>query len=72
MTDRYLEPHQARTRPQTDFENALGDAIEEAYAAGVHDLEGLVAHLAATGPAPEDGGPWTTEGFTALMAELGQ
>jgi hypothetical protein len=72
MTDRHLEPHQARTRPQTDFENALGDSIEEAYAAGIHDLEGVVGHLVAHGPPPEGGGSWTVDGFTALMAELGR
>ena len=28
--DRYLEPHQARQRPATLFEDLLGDAIERA------------------------------------------
>ena len=72
MPDRYLEPHQTRTAPPTPFENRLGDAIEAAYAAGIHDLEGLVAHLATDGPARPDGAPWTSEGFRSLMAELGR
>lgn len=69
--DRYLEPHQARTRPPTEFENALGDAIEAAYAAGIHDLDGLVDYLRASGPDPRDGGSWTVPRFTELMKELG-
>jgi len=31
MTDRNLEPHQARTRTPTTYEDLLGDAIERAY-----------------------------------------
>lgn len=69
--ERYLEPHQARTRPPTAFENALGDTIEAAYAAGIHDLDGLVARLTEAGPPPESGGMWTVEGFLDLMKELG-
>lgn len=72
MTDRFLEPHQAKATPPSDFENRLGDTIEAAYAAGIHDLDGVVAHLATQGPANPTGGPWTSENFTALMAELGR
>ena len=70
-TERYLEPHQARQRPPTPFEDLLGDAIERAYAQGIHDLPGLVGYLNATGPNFENGQPWTEEGFTTLMAKLG-
>jgi hypothetical protein len=72
MADRYLEPHQSRTGPPTEFEDRLGDAIEAAYAAGIHDLDGLVVHLDRSGPAAPGGGAWTIDGFTALMAELGR
>lgn len=71
-TDRYLVPNQSETGPRTAFEDALGDAIETAYAAGTHDLDGLVAHLNRAGPAHPDGRPWTAETFTILMAELGR
>lgn len=68
----YLEPNQTRSAPPTEFENRLGDAIEAAYAAGVHDLDGLVARLAADGPQHPDGNPWTATSFTELIAELGR
>lgn len=67
----YLEPHQSKLDEPTDFHHALGDTIEAAYADGVHDLDGLVARLNDSGPA-FDGGVWTAENFTALMAELGR
>ncbi len=72
MSEPYLEPHQSRTDPPTAFEDGLGDAIEAAYAAGIHDLEGVVAHLNRGGLAAPDGSAWTSDGFTALMAELGR
>jgi len=72
MTNRFLEPHQAQAAPPTDFENRLGDAIEAAYGAGIHDLDGLVTHMDEHGPLNPAGGSWTIENFTALMAELGR
>ena len=47
MTKRepYLNPHQARDREPDAYQNLLGDAIERCYAAGVHDLAGLVEQL---------------------------
>jgi hypothetical protein len=71
-TDRYLDPHQARERPPTAYESLLGDAIERAFGAGIHDLEGLVASLNRSGPNAPNGQPWTAESFQALMAQLGQ
>lgn len=69
--DRYLEPHQARWRPATPYEDLLGDALERAFAAGVHDLPGLVAQLNHSGLASPDGAPWTEENYRAAMARLG-
>ena len=69
--DRYLQPHQARQRPPTNFEDLLGDAIERAFAQGIHDLPGLVSYLNQTGPAAENGQPWTESSYCALMARLG-
>ena len=48
-----------------------GDAIERSFAAGVHDLPGLVAHLnEARLPAP-NGQAWTAELFQKEMKRLG-
>lgn len=70
-TDRYLEPHQARKRAPTTFEDLLGDAIERAFGDGVHTLPELVACLNRTGPSGENGEAWTEQGFQALMVRLG-
>jgi len=70
--DRYLNPHQARQRPSTPHEDLLGDSIERAFAAGIHDLEGLVAYLNQAGPRGPDGAVWTADTFQAEMARLGQ
>ena len=71
QTDRYLEPHQARTRVPTTFEDLLGDAIERAFADGAHTLPELVACLNRTGLSSENGEAWTEQSFQALMARLG-
>jgi hypothetical protein len=70
-TDHYLEPHQARTRAQTPYEELLGDAIERAFGAGIDTLPALVSHLNETGPSAENGQPWTEASFQAVMARLG-
>lgn len=70
--DRYLEPHQARKRAPTTFEDLLGDAIERAFADGAHSLSELVACLNRTGPSSENGEAWTEQSFQALMARLGK
>ncbi len=71
MQDRYLEPHQARQRPATTYEDLLGDAIERAFASGIHDLPGLVEKLNDSGlPAP-GGQPWTEALYRKEMAVLG-
>jgi hypothetical protein len=72
MTTRYLEPQQARRRAPTTFEDLLGDAIERAFADGRHTPAAIVDYLNRTGPAAENGKPWTEEGFEALMARLGR
>lgn len=69
--DRYLEPHQARQRPATVFEDLLGDAIERAFADDVQTLPELVAHINRSGPAGENGEAWTEQSFGALIARLG-
>ena len=67
----YLNPNQTRDHEPTDYENLLGDAIEAAYAAGIHDLSGLVARLNEV-QLPSPGGlAWTEELFCTEMKRLG-
>ncbi|ALU88519.1 uncharacterized protein J2S30_005229 [Herbaspirillum rubrisubalbicans] len=71
VTDVYLNPHQARRRAPTQFEDLLGDAIERAYAAGIHELSALVAHLNRTGPScPYNDGVWTEDNYQQEIARL--
>jgi hypothetical protein len=67
----YLEAHQTRSAEPTVYEDLLADAIESAYAAGVQDLDGLVARLnLACVPTP-NGVDWTAELLKAELARLG-
>ncbi len=71
-TERYLDPHQARKRPNTQFEELLGDSIERAYGNGVTQLPELLAHLNLAGPpCPLTSGEWTEDSSKTLMARLG-
>jgi hypothetical protein len=70
--ERYLNPHQARQRPPTPYEDQLGDAIERAFAAGHWELDALLQALNLSGPRAPDGQPWTASSFQAEMARLGQ
>ena len=67
----YNATHQNRSAAPTSHESLLGDSIERAYSAGIHDLEGLVGYLNSAGPAGPNGQPWTTESFCKEMARLG-
>jgi hypothetical protein len=67
----YCNPVQARLHEPTDYENRLGDALEAAFADGVHDLPALVARLNAMGVKAPDGSDWTESGFQAVMKTLG-
>lgn len=63
--------NQHRQAEPTAYENLLGDAIERAFAAGIHDLEGIVRLLNDTGPSGPDGMPWTAAQLEAELARLG-
>lgn len=67
----YLDPIQARKRIPTAFENLLGDAIEDAFARGIHELEPLVAAINDFGSTGPDSQPWTPETFTTTVHRLG-
>ena len=68
---RYNETHQHRSAAPTAYESLLGDAIERAFAQGLHDLPSLVDYLNTAGPAAPNGQPWTPELYEREMARLG-
>jgi hypothetical protein len=72
MTDRYLDPHQARKRPPTPYEDLLGDAIERAFASGISELAVLVEYLNKSGPMAPNGQVWTSALYETEMAKLGE
>ena len=67
----YMEPVQAQTAPPTDYENALGDALEAAFADGIDQLEPLVARLNDRGVRAPNGEAWTPDLFETEIKRLG-
>ncbi len=62
---------QTRSAAPTDYENALGDALEQVFGGGAETLEQVVEGLNKLGFRAADGRPWTAAGFEAEMARLG-
>jgi hypothetical protein len=69
---RYIEPHQARSRAPTSYEDLLGDSIERAFGAGHWELDGLLAYLNKAGPLGPNGAPWTAQSYQAVIKTLGE
>ena len=67
----YNATHQTRIAPPSAWEDQLGDAIEAAFAQGIHDLTGLVVEINHHGLTDPDGQAWTPSRFEAEMARLG-
>ncbi|MBO0872817.1 MAG: hypothetical protein J2P19_05445 [Pseudonocardia sp.] len=65
-----LEPHQARSRPPSSYEQAFADELEAIYGRGVYDLDALVAALNETGARPADGADWSAASLRAELARL--
>ena len=66
----YNDTHQNRSAAPTAYESLLGDSIERAFAAGIHDLPGLVQYLNTAGPSGPNGQPWTAQTYQQEMARL--
>ena len=62
---------QTRAAPPTEFENRLGDALEEVFAAGAGALAEVVARLNAMRVFDENGRAWTEASFQETMRRLG-
>ena len=66
----YLEPRQSRAEPPDDAENRLGDALEDLFRRGVHDLSEIADGLNMLGIRAPDGQPWTEASFSAEVCRL--
>jgi hypothetical protein len=72
MTDRYLQPHQARQRPSTPYEDLLADSLERAFAQNLHEPAGIVGFLNEVGPPPQTAEQWTEPVFLEELRRLGE
>ena len=63
---------QTRAADPTDYETAVGDALETIFGDGVYDLPGIVERLNALGLTTENGESWTEETFKTAMQRLGR
>jgi hypothetical protein len=63
---------QTRTREPTDYENRLGDALEQVFAGGAGGLAEVVEGLNKLEFADPDGRAWTEASFQAEMKRLGE
>lgn len=61
---------QSRTAPPTDYEDALGDALENVMGDGTHDLAGIVKGLAEHGVRARNGSEFTEETFKEELKRL--
>lgn len=61
---------QTRSAPPTDYENTLGDALEDIMSDGTHDLAGIVAGLAQRRIKAQDGSEFTEESFKEELKRL--
>ncbi len=64
-------PWQTRPAAPTEYENQLGDALEQVFAGGATDLPAVVAGLNNVGCRSPDGSVWTVPLFEAEMRRLG-
>jgi hypothetical protein len=68
--ERYLEIHQYQAGSPTDYENALGDALEATFAAGLENLPDIVRRLNEVGIGTADGREWTEKLFELEIKRL--
>jgi thymidylate synthase len=62
---------QHRAEPPSEFENRLGDALEQIFGSGIDQLSQVVDELNKSGNRDRAGKPWTEESFQAEMKRLG-
>jgi hypothetical protein len=62
--------HQTRNWPAGPYEEALAEALEELFTAGVAELADIVAGLNRSTVRPPGKGAWTEDNFRSEMARL--
>lgn len=62
---------QTRSEPPTEYENQLGDALEQVFDSGAEELPEIVAKLNELGSRTPDRKLWTEENFQVEMKRLG-
>ena len=68
----FLEQWQAATGKTSAYEQKLGDALEDIFQKGVHDLPGIVAALNQLDLNTPEGEAWREHNFQPVMAALGR
>jgi len=68
----YMERWQAGTGTASPYEAALGDALEETFGKGIHELAGIVAALNEKGLKTPAGESWSVENFPETMEQFGR
>ena len=63
--------HQTRATSPTDYENELGQALEEIFSDNVIELEIIISRLNEMGVQTHSGAAWTEESFRSEMKRLG-
>jgi hypothetical protein len=72
MTERYLNPHQAKQRASTPYEDLLGDSIERAFGSGITELSVLIDYLNKSGPTGPNGQAWTNALYEHEIAKMAE
>jgi hypothetical protein len=67
-----LQPHQARRREPSAYENQLADAMERAFSQGLWELDQLVDSLNQQGVTNPEGAVWTAAAFEMQIQKLSQ
>jgi hypothetical protein len=62
---------QHRAEPPSEFENRLGDALEQIFARGIEQLADVLRELNGAGSRDREGRPWSEDSFLAEMRRLG-
>lgn len=71
MSEQYLESNQTRQSPATAYELKLAGSLSEVFAAGTHDLPGIIKGLNDLGLHAPGGTAWDEDNFRAEMKRLG-